>query len=263
MIVREMEEGGLLCLPQPAHGLMAAQFCRHWGNERFARPPLFDLLEVAVILHDSGWTDWEEKPQLRPDGVPMDFLHHTDVAEKIAIWRKSVQIAWGHHPYAALLVAHHAVLLYQMSLESLPFSADDREKIAGFFAWEEELQAQSRVHFRDAPELLAGMEAESLKAHTRLLQFCDNASLRLSVPWPSGALLGCFPTGGPEGCVDIRFCYDATTATCDPWPFGVESFPVTMTGYRLAERTFPDAASYHAALATAPLYSQRWQVQRG
>lgn len=263
MIVREMEDGGLLCIPQPAHGVMAAEFCRHWGNERFTRPPLFDLLEVAVILHDSGWTDWEEKPLLREDGVPMDFLHHTDVSEKIAIWRQGVQVVWGHHPYAALLVARHASLLYEMSLESLPISPDERDRIEDFFVWEKELQVKAIKHFHQMPELMAGMESESLEAHTRLLQFCDNASLRLSVPWPPGASLGCCPTGGPEGCVDIRFCYDATTASCDPWPFGVESFPVTMTGYRLAERTFADEESYHAALATAPLHSQTWQVERG
>ncbi|MBX3051804.1 MAG: DUF3891 family protein [Caldilineaceae bacterium] len=262
MVVREMEDGGLLCIPQPAHGLMAAQFCRYWGNERFARPALFDLLYAAVVLHDSGWTQWEERPALRDDGVPMDFLHHTDVAEKIAIWQQGIQVAWGHHPYAALIVTRHAAHLYAMSLKSLPFSPEERAQIAGFFEWEQALQAKARAHFRQMPELLEGMEAETLAAHTCLLQFSDNASLRLSVPWPSGSLLGCCPTGGPEGCVDIRFCYDDTTATCDPWPFGVESFAVTMTGYRLAESRFADEAAYHAALAAAPLYSQTWRVEQ-
>ena len=263
MIVREMEDGGLLCIPQPAHGVMAAEFCRHWGNERFVRPPLFDLLEVAVILHDSGWTDWEEKPRLRPDRVPMDFLHHTDVAEKIAIWRQGVQVAWGHHPYAALLVVRHANLLYEMLLESMPFSDEDRDNIAGFFAWEKALQAQARLHFRHSPALLAGMREAPLEDHTRLLQFCDNASLQLAVPWPSGRLLRRVPTDSAGGYVDIRMDYDAMTASCDPWPFGVESFPVTMTGYRLVEGSFADGAAYHAALAIAPLHSHTWQVARG
>lgn len=263
MIVREMEDGGLLCIPQPAHGVMAAEFCRHWGNERFARPRLFDLIGVAVLLHDSGWTGWEESPLLRDDGAPMDFLHHPDVAEKIAIWQQSVQVAWGHHPYAGLLTARHAALLYEMSLERLPLSPEEREKIADFFVWEKGLQNQARMRFRGMPELLAGMEADVLDAGTRLLQFCDNASLQLCVPWPSDRLLPCCPTGGPEGYVEIRMCYDGTTATLDPWPFGVDNFAVTMTGYRLAEHRFANEADYHAALADAPLYSYTWQVERG
>lgn len=263
MIVREMEDGGVLCIPQPAHGLMAAQFCRHWGNERFTRPPLFDLLDAAVLLHDSGWTDWETAPQLRDDGVPMDFLHHTDVAEKIGIWQRSVQVAWGHHPYAALIVARHASLLYAMSLERLPFSPEERAQIGGFFEWEQVLQRKARSQFRQMPDLLAGMETDALEAHTRLLQFCDNASLRLSVPWPSDSLLHHCPTGEPEGDVDIRMCYDETIATFAPWPFGVESFSVTMTGYRLVERRFAGEAAYHAALADAPLYRRTWRVERG
>lgn len=263
MIVREMEDGGLLCIPQPAHAVMAAQFCRQWGNENFARPALFDLLNAAVLLHDSGWIEWETEPLLRDDGAPMDFLHHTDVTEKIAIWQQGVRAAWGHHPYAGLVVARHAALLYEMSLDRLPFTPTEKGLIAAFFEWEKELQGHAHQHFRQSPGLLSAMEAETLDAYTRLLQFCDNASLQLSIPWPSDRLLRFCPTGGPDGYVDIRIRYDETIANFDPWPFGVESFTVTMTGYRLAERRFADKAAYHAALAAAPLCSRTWQVERG
>lgn len=262
MIVREMEDGGLLCIPQPAHAVMAAQFCRHWGNGDFARPALFDLLDAAVLLHDSGWTAWEESPLLRDDGVPMDFLHHTDVAEKIAIWQQSVQVAWGHHPYAGLVVARHASLLYEASLERMPFTPNQRKLIAEFFRWEQELHSQARSRFRASPALLAGMQADALETATRLLQFCDNASLQLCIPWPSDRLLPHCPTDGAGGYVEIRMCYDEARVTFDPWPFGLENFAVTMTGYRLAERRFANEADYHAALADAPLYSRTWRVQQ-
>ena len=50
--------------------------------------------------------------------------------------------------------------------------------------------------------------------------------------------------------------------TFDPWPFGSDSFTVSVHGKLLSQRAFPDHESYHAALAAAPFAQLTWTVSR-
>lgn len=59
MIVRELADGRLLCIRQTSHALMAAAFCRHWGNADFAPPAPYEPVLLAIAQHDNGWTEWE------------------------------------------------------------------------------------------------------------------------------------------------------------------------------------------------------------
>ncbi len=265
MVVRELPDGGLLCIPQPTHALMAAQFCRAWGNRDFARPEPWDLILTAVAQHDNGWVEWEAAPRLRADGVPMDFLHNPDVPGKAALWRRSVERAWAQHPYMGLLVAHHAALLYRAGLAQGQFAGDEEgiRAIQAFLAWVEDLDRRARALLTGDAVLAAALTPEALAANTRLLQFGDRAALQVAIPWPPECSLE-VSVDGRDTYTSICMTYDADARMVrfDPWPYGVDAFPVVMEGYRLDRRTFPDEAAYHQALAAAPWERQEWWVVR-
>lgn len=257
-----MADGGLLCIPQPTHALTAAQFCRHWGNDDFARPQPADPVLLAIAQHDSGWIDWERAPRLRPDGLPMDFIHFTDVAGKADIWRKGVALAWGQHPYAAVLIARHASLLYAAGLDRLEYRPDEQAVLDKFFADEQAWQEKARRLFCADECLTRAMRPQAIDAHTRLLQFGDRAALQIGVPWGQTHTLANCPTDLSGGFTSIRMTYDDETISFDPWPFRVAEFTVAIEGYRLPRRTFPDEAAYHQALADAAYYRRTWRVAR-
>ncbi len=261
MIVREMPDDQLLCVFQTTHALMAEQFVRYWGNDDFERPTPYDLVMVAVGQHDNGWYEWERKPLLRPDGVPMDFLHYRDVQGKAQLWQRSVRRSWAQHPYAGVLVARHAALLYELALDLWEYSPEDQAVIREFVAMSQELQATTRELFADIPELRRAMDPLAVEANTRLLQFGDRASLQLSIPWSAETTLTCCPTDDRGGYTEIRMRFDEERITFDPWPYHVDQFQVALEGYLLPQRTFRSETEYHQALLTAPFYRRTWTVQ--
>jgi len=264
--VRELPDGGLLCIPQPTHALMAAQFCRHWGNRDFVRPEPWELVLPGVAQHDNGWVEWEAAARLRSDGVPMDFVHYADVAGKAALWRRGVERAWAQHPYMGLLVAHHAALLYRVGLDRGQYRADPAgaRVVAQFLAWVEGLERRARAHLAGVPELVAALAPDVLASNTRLLQFGDRAALQVAMPWPPESWIR-VPVDGRGSYTELRMVYDPDERVIafEPWPYGVETFPVVLEGYRLARRTFPDEPTYQEALAQAPWERQEWRVVRG
>ena len=119
MITRPMPNGQLLCINQTSHALMAAEFCRHWGNRDFAAPAPYQPVLTGIAQHDNGWYEWELAPLLRADGAPMDFLHGPPPHEKLALWQRGIDRAAAQHPYAGLLTGWHASLLYLDGIDRL------------------------------------------------------------------------------------------------------------------------------------------------
>lgn len=259
MIVREMPNEQLLCIHQTSHALMAADFCRHWGNRDFAPPQPYGPTMIAIAQHDNGWYEWEQRPKLRPDGYPMDFVNDPDVVAKVQLWRRSVDRSAAQHPYAGILVGRHASLLYQDSFDQIA-SEEARAHVAEFIADQQLLLELFRMQAADAPQMQRWLSDERIDANSRLLQFGDRASLQLIMPWASERLFPLCPLDGQGTMVSIRMQFDEETVTFDPWPYHVGEFTVTMEGWLLSRRTFATEAAYHTALAEAPFYRQTWRV---
>src|SRR5690606_5654602 len=95
--------------------------------------------------------------------------------------------AAGQHPYAALLIARHAILLYQSSFPTLTsvLPTPEQMETRAFFSEQDVLLAKTRYALRHDRILAAALRDETLLANTRLLQFGDSASLQACIPWPS------------------------------------------------------------------------------
>lgn len=256
-----MPNGQLLCINQTSHALMAAEFCRYWGNQDFAPPTPYAEVMLAVSQHDNGWYEWELKPKLRPDGYPMDFLHDPDVLGKLNLWRRGINRSYEQHPYAALLIGHYAALLYAETPPEL-FSDEEHAHIAEFTADQEMLLALVRDRMQENGWIRSRLHHDAIKANTNLLRFCDRASLHLAMPWASQATVTGCPVDGDGRCTKIEFSFDDSQMSFSPWPFSVPSFDVHMHGRLLGQRKFSSAEDYHAALSEATFYSQKWRVHK-
>jgi hypothetical protein len=265
MIVRELPNNQLLCIHQTTHALMAEELCRDWGNGAFAKPEPYSVVMLGIAQHDNGWYEWELQPKLRNDGYPEDFLHESDLNAKLQLWRRGIARLYAQHPYAALLLSRHAVLLYQGDLANADLPADARRRTEEFVEEQTHLLATVRSQFGhrqfgDDAYYATALSNETLDANTWLLKFGDSASLQVIIPWAAERTLPNCPVDFQGTATDIRMTYDDETIRFDPWPFGVDEFTVSVHGKVLNQRTFHAEAEYHAALAQAPYHRLAWTV---
>lgn len=263
MIVRELPNGQLLCIHQTSHALMAEELCRHWGNRDFARPEPYAAVMLGIAQHDNGWHEWELQPKLRADDYPEDFLHESDLDAKLQLWRRGIARLHAQHPYAALMLSRHAVLLYQGDLANAALPAATRRRIEEFIGAQAQLLATVRTRFAGDPIYAPALHDATLDANTWLLKFGDSASLQVLIPWAAERALPHCPVDFCGADTPIMMRHDAQAITFDPWPFGVDAFEVSIHGKLLEQRTFHTVAAYHAALAQAPYLRLAWQVTPG
>lgn len=260
MIVRELSNGRLICIRQTTHALVSQMFCRHWGNATFARPQPLDVVLMAIGQHDNGWAEWENAPEVRADGYPMDFLAGPSVPDKIALWQRGMDRAYAQHPYAGLLIGEHAAVLYRNDLPRL--TGDDKTRVETFLARHEDRVAQVRREFAASPSWEKALHPARLRANTHLLRFGDGISLRLCVPWAEEGEIENCPVDGCDEYTTLRVRCRKGVVTFDPWPFDVDVFTVEVHGYLLNRRHFASHAEYRAALASAPVEHLMWNVVR-
>jgi hypothetical protein len=261
MIVRELSNGQLLCIHQTTHALMAEEFCRHWGNRDFALPEPYAVVMLAIAQHDNGWYEWECAPKLRADGYPEDFMHESDPMAKLQLWQRGIDRLYAQHPYAAVLMARHAAILYSGDLKR-ELAPELRQGILNFIAAQEQLLGQVRTLLGADALFASALSEASIEANTRLLQIGDNASLSVTIPWGNPASLANCPVDGRGTYTTLHMSFDDEVIHFDPWPFRVEHFAVNVYGHLLKQRTFPTTAAYHSALAEAAFIRKTWQVVR-
>jgi hypothetical protein len=265
MIVHELADGRLWCINQTAHAHQAEDLCRQWGSDRsgadFAPPRPYGPVLLGISQHDNGWYEWELQPELRADGYPMDFIHGPHWAAKLDLWRLGVSRAFEQHPYAGVLVGHHAALLYERQLESPRVGEDERNATQAFVDEQAGVRAEARRLLAGDARLTEALADTKVEAHTRLLQFGDTSSLVVCMPWSNREIAHC-PVDMAGTYTTIAMEHDDRRITYDPWPFGVDRFEVAIWGRVIERRQFPDVEAYRATLAEAPAMHRRWTVER-
>lgn len=260
MIVRELPNGQLLCINQTTHALLAAAFCRHWGNADFTPPAPYEVVMMAIAQHDCGWYEWDNRPQLCENGTPMDFLYGPAGIEKLTLWRQGIDRVAAQHPYASLLVGQHAALMHEESISLIP--AEDQPATLSFINDQKVRIDTARRDLDDNSPCAHALNGPAFEAHTQLLQFGDTASLQVTMPWGSERLFKVCPLDQCGVTVSILMKHDGDVVTFAPWPFAVDVFEVSVHGKLLSTRTFPDVDAYHSALHAAPYHRLVWSVER-
>jgi hypothetical protein len=109
MIVRQAD-GVLHLIPQPVHAALARRIMEHC--EPLLKHPRRASILLAVQEHDNGWREADAAPMVDPATRRiLDFVH-VPPAVRQGAWPRGVTRLREDDPWAALLVAHHAVTVY-------------------------------------------------------------------------------------------------------------------------------------------------------
>ena len=129
MIVRT-KPGSIQLITQPDHAHLARRVMEHCV--RLAARPRRTAILLAVGEHDNGWTEEDAAPRIDPaTGQIVDFIN-APASVRQGVWSRGVA-RLADHPWAAALVAQHAIVVYDRfhsAPEWMPFFAE-MERLRG------------------------------------------------------------------------------------------------------------------------------------
>ena len=108
MMVCPYDDKRLLLILQVDHSRVTGWFAAHWGNDAFARPSPYAAMVLAAQEHDTGWWDWEIKPQINNEGLPPDYIgsiKHLGGKVWLDFYRHGIDRLAEQDPYAGYIVS--------------------------------------------------------------------------------------------------------------------------------------------------------------
>lgn len=252
-LYREDPSAAVYAIPQVSHAWLAWQLADHWGNRRFARPrPRAEVL-AAILLHDSGWAEYDAAPVIDDDGRPRTFDRMEPVTH-LEIWRKSVLHTAMHCRYAALLVAEHFAGFAAAKSADLLAAGDTAaaRHAEAFRAEMERMQASWRETLGDDARYERCLDEAGREASRTLLAACDAVSVRLCAgfrePFEVRAMSAAFTPSG----VHLERT-DRRTWCARPWPLEGDRVRLQVEARRLPAARFESTEALREAVAWAPV----------
>jgi hypothetical protein len=223
MIIRR-EGTSLLFVTQPDHARLAADLLNQWKG--FADHPRRAALLLAAREHDNGWRELDEELVFDPSqGRAFDFITAPDPV-KHEVWPRGVDRLAETSPYAAALVAQHAMFVYDSHRDEPGWA----RFFAGLRARREDLRAR------------AGHTPEELDADYPYLSIVDLLSLTFCNDWRDDH----------ERFATRTRC-DDQGMVIDPFPFVAASVPLRVRARQLDDRRYASAAELRARFEEAPV----------
>jgi hypothetical protein len=263
-VIVSRRDGGLVLVRQIDHQAQCALMAEAWGNAGFARPEPYGPLTRATALHDEGWRDWEEAPEVR-DGGPVDFPD-IDRATHVALYRAGIERAIAEDPRAGLLVSLHGQGLYEGRGGLDPGDPTPRSErppaVRGFLDEQDAVQARLRERAGTGER-----HGDWEWACYRLLQTWDALSLYLtwrSLPAGRETTLPQVPRAPGDPGVGLHLRPDGPlAATCAPWPFAAGRVALPVRARLVADRPYRDDADLAAALDAAAWTTLEYGLRPG
>ena len=221
MIIRR-EGNEYVFITQPDHAALSRRVMERWvALQHHARAA---SILLAIREHDNGWAEPDGAPVVDPmTGEPLDFVH-APAAVRQGVWPRGVA-RLASDPWAAALVAHHAVAVYDR------YRGD--QGWTSFFAQMESLRDSlvSQVN---------GAEADLL-ADYRFVRLGDLISLVFCTGWSEA-----------QRYSEWTVSRDGNVVSVTPGVFDTQRIPVTIPAKRLSVVSYRTNADLHAALGAAP-----------
>lgn len=208
MIVRSAEYETLL-ITQPDHAALAATIVSAWRRDGLPESPRRDEIVTAAREHDNGWEDEDREPIVdQATGQILDFVA-APLEVRQRIWPRAVE-RLRRTPYAAALVAEHALTVYDRSRTDPAWSQ--------FFSG---LEHSRENLLGDCP----GATADGLRRDYFFVNAGDLASLTFCCGWTA-----------PQRTGSYTMKLDDDRLLIAPDPFAGEEVPLTVTARRLPRR---------------------------
>ena len=214
MIIRRHQDQ-LLLIRQPDHAQMSRTIMAAWTWDGFARHPRREIILLATQEHDNGWTELDEAPIVDPrTGRLLDFIQAPDEVRQ-SVWPRGVDRLAGE-PYAAALVAQHALNVYR-----------DNRELPGWRAFMGRMEdLRTRYLALAAPRTL-----DDLLDDYFYVRMGDLISLFFANHWPGPRTEGAFTVKASERGIAIA-----------PDPFDGTAVPLTVSGRLVPAGPYADAA---------------------
>ena len=242
-----------LAIPQASHSWLAWQLAEHWGNRHFSRPlPRAEVL-AAVMLHDSGWSEFDTGPGTDGDGRPRTF-DRMRVETHLDIWRWSVDRTALHSRYAALLVASHFSEMAKMkTADYLQRGDTSSARLAESFRAEMGRREDSWVEILSPDARYQGcLRGTRRQTNADILTLADRLSVYLCASLASEFEVTA-PTADGESR-QVKFtAMDQTHWRVDPWPMEGDRVRLQCEGRLLPVTHFDSAEAFHEVLLRAPV----------
>lgn len=226
MIIREQSDS-LLFIRQGDHARLAADVMAHWCEGGFATHPRRETILLAIREHDNGWLEEDAEMHVDQRGKPLDFVS-VPAAVKHRIWPRAVDRIGRDEPYAAALIAQHALTVHGQQ-------RTDPEWRPFFEAMDARLDSMLA---RAGPDCSA---RTTLEADYRFVQAGDQLSLIFCNGWRIP-----FPRLGG------RMILNGDSLVLSPDPFAGARIPMRVMARRLPGGMYSSAEDLRAAFCTAP-----------
>jgi hypothetical protein len=247
MMVCRYDDARLLLVLQIDHSRIAGLFAARWGNKDFARLKPYASMVVAAQEHDGGWWDWEVRPTLGPDRLPVDYIGSVRKLGKgvwLGFYKNGIERVAARDPYAAYNISMHGEGLLTQGMGLLPYmpdysvDAESKEFITEQKAFREKLLPSIRDNrewkeFSSEEHLWTNFEY--MEVFDQLAQYVCNRYPFNSTERKNGPTNRLSDTPVPTGpdapdtilTVDIQ---DEKNAVVKPYPFDVNPLVITFPG---------------------------------
>jgi hypothetical protein len=215
----------LLLITQPDHAGVAAAIAAAWQRDGLRQSPSRDAILFATREHDNGWREVDQSPIVDPgSGQLLDFVHAPDQVRQ-DVWPRGADRI-NATPYAAALVAHHALSIYDRDRERPGWSQ--------FFAMMEQMRD-------DAIERAAPASIDDVRRDYFFLRISDLASLAFCAGWIE-----------PQHLAGYQLQLEGSRLRIAPDPFAGIKIPLRVVARRIPARRYESDLDAAAAFRDAP-----------
>jgi hypothetical protein len=210
---------------------------------------------LAAQEHDTGWWDWEIKPQLNSEGLPPDYIGSIkQLGGRVWLdfYRHGIERLTGQDPYAGYMVSLHADGLLTRGRGLLPYMPDYTvyPEVKEFLAEQERYRGGLMQQLRSSEEYRRHVADEQLWTNFKLMEVYDQMGQFVCNRYPFDstqrkngptARMSDVPVPTRPGEADVVLAFtvrDKRCATVEPYPFDIDPLPVSFQGRLIPNRHF-------------------------
>ena len=261
MMVCPYDDNHLLLILQVDHSKVTGWFAAHWGNENFARPTPYAAMVLAAQEHDTGWWDWEIKPQVNAEGVPPDYIgsiKHLGGKVWLDFYRHGIERLAEQDPYAGYMVSLHSDGLLTQGRGLLPYMPDYKvfPEVQEFLAEQETYRGNLLDQLKSSAEYRDFVSEDQLWTNFKLMEVYDQMGQFVCNRYPFNSTqrkngptntLSNVPTPTKPGKQDTVLTFDVrdeSYATVTPYPFDIDPLPVSFQARLVPKRPYKNQGEF-------------------
>lgn len=261
MMVCPYDDNRLLLILQVDHSKVTGWFAAHWGNDTFARPSPYASMVLAAQEHDTGWWDWEIKPQVSKEGFPPDYIgsiKHLGGRTWLDFYRHGISRLAEQDPYAGYVVSLHADGLLTQGRGLLPYMPDYtvNAEVNEFLEEQENYRAKLMEQLNSSEGYRDFVADEQLWTNFKLMEVYDQMGQFVCNRYPFNSTqrkngptnqLSNTPVPVAPGSKDVTLTFDVqdeSNAIVKPYPFDVNPLVVSFPGRLILNRPYANQEDF-------------------